>query len=315
MSARWLGLGLGLRRPLLRELLAEAESESRSESESESPGDPPVLEVIPAQVFTDPKPLERLAPRHQIVIHDVDASLATAGPDPEAHLDRVAALAERCGAALYSDHLAITRSPSGLDLGHLLGLRRTRVQLELLIRRLRLARQRLAIPVAVELPTTTLELPGHELDEGAFVTELVERSGCELVLDLENLRIDADNRVGPHAEAKAAVPGWTEALAKAGVRSALRPILAARLAALPLAAVACVHVAGGHASAGWTVDSHAHPVSADSLAVLRALRGRIQPRAIILERDAALPSLAELRRELAQVRSAWSNSVAGTGPR
>jgi len=274
MTHHFIGAGVGLRQAHLPALLERDDHQ------------PPVLELTPSHFFTGftgfagfaELELERVAEGRTIVLHDVLASLGTAAHLDRAHLDRVAAVAKRCAAIAYTEHLAMTRSPGGLDLGHLIPLRRTPAQLELLIDHVHAVQDRLALPVALELPTTTLELD-HQLREAEFVAALVERSGCELVLDLENLRVDAHNFP--------ALP------------------VSERLARLPLAAVSHVHLAGGHPVGEWVIDSHAEPVPDATFALLAQLRGRMNPRTIIVERDDRLPALTELLGEARRAAAIW----------
>lgn len=269
MSRRFLGAGIGLRRAHVQALLERDD------------GAPRVLELTPSHFFAAPELLERVAEGRAIVLHDVFASLGTVGPVDLVHVDRVAEVARRSKALAYTEHLAMTRSPSGLDLGHLIPLPRTPAQLDVLVDHLRVVEDRLALPVALELPTTTLTLPGFDaaLREGEFLSTLVERSGCELVLDVENLRVDADN------------------FAELAVDQ--------RLASWPLHAVSHVQLAGGHAVADWQVDSHAAPVPEATWTLLERLRGSIEPQTIIIERDTNLPSLEALLQEADRAAAIW----------
>ena len=304
----WLGVGLGLRGPHLRPLLDMAASDS---------GDlPAVLELTPSHFFARPERLQGLIGRCEFVFHDVGASLGTAEPLDLEHVDRVARLAARVGARAYSEHLAMTRSPGGIELGHLVPIPRTGAQLALVRDKLRALRDALELPVSIELPTTTLALPPEpgSLSEAAFVHELVDQSECGLHLDLENLWVDAHNALATGLElgldpSLARTPVRTElceVLARLDVEPAHARLLASRLSSLPLEAVTRVHLAGGHLdSEGWAVDSHSAPASTGSLALLEALRDHIDPRAIILERDAELPALAALLAELEGVEKIW----------
>lgn len=276
---RWLGAGIGLRRAHVDPLLAAPE------------GRPSVLELTPSHFFArlgEDDRLERLAAGRTVVLHDVFASLATVGPLDLAHLDRVAEVARRSRAIAYTEHLAMTRSPSGVELGHLVPVPRTPAQLAVLVDHVREVGERLGLPVALELPTTTLIHPrlAGSMSEGEFVTALVEASGCELVLDVENLRVDAHNFAARAPEL--------------GVE--------ARLAGLPLAAVTHVQLAGGHEVEGWAIDSHQAPVPPSTWALLAGLRGRIDPRTIIVERDVALPSVAELLAEADEAARIFTGS-------
>ncbi len=273
MNPGFLGAGVGLRRPHVQALL---EREDRA---------PPVLELMPSLFFGEPELLERVAAERMIVLHDVFASLGTVGAVDLEHLERVAEVARRSAALAYTEHLAMTRSPSGLDLGHLIPLPRTPAQLDVLVDHVRVVQDQLALPVALELPTTTLVLPDLDaaLCEGEFLTALVERSGCELILDVENLRVDAAN-----AE-----------------RLGLTLAVDERLASWPLAAVSHVQLAGGHMVDGWAIDSHAAPVPEPTWQLLESLRGWISPRTIIVERDANLPSFDALVEEAELAAARW----------
>ena len=298
----YLGAGFGLRRPHLPELIAEPELV------------PAVLELTPSHVFGD---VERVAPlvgRCAFVLHDVLGSPATLAALPREHLERVRVVARRVEAHEYSDHLAMTRAPGGLDLGHLVPVPLTHELLEHLCARVRELRERLELPIALELPTTSLSLPPlpGSLDEGAFMHELVAHGGCGLHLDLENLRVDAANGLAPlpSPSLDQAANARREQLSARLRARELAPehvdALAARLAALPLAAVTRVHLAGGtRAPDGWHLDSHASPVHPDSLALLDALRELIEPRALIIERDARLPALGELSAEARALGERW----------
>ena len=117
--------------------------------------------------------------------------------------------------------------------------------------------------------------PEDELTEAQFLAELVERTGVLLLLDVANL--------------------YT-----AQVNFGLDPIAA--LDALPLDRVGYVHVAGGVLRDGIWHDTHAHAVSQEILHILAALSERAALPGVMLERDDAYPSDAELAAEIATIR-------------
>jgi uncharacterized protein (UPF0276 family) len=166
-----------------------------------------------------------------VVPHGVRLSLGSAGePDP-ARVGHLAGLAERLQAPLVSEHVAFVRA-GGLEAGHLLPVPRTRETLDVLAANVRLAQAELPVPLALEHVAALLEWPAPELDEAAFLTELLDRTGAWLLLDLANLYANARNHGGD-------------------------PL--ALLDALPLERVAYVHVAGGVERDGLYHDTHAHP--------------------------------------------------------
>ncbi|MFF1282443.1 DUF692 domain-containing protein [Streptomyces sp. NPDC058299] len=231
-----------------------------------------------------PDSLLRLRRRGVTVIpHGV--SLGLGGADrPDAR--RLAALAERAealGAPLVTEHIAfvraggtLTASPP-LEAGHLLPVPRTRDALDVLCENIRIAQDALPVPLALENIAALFSWPGEELTEGQFLSEMVERTGVRLLIDVANLHTNHVNRGEDPAEA---------------------------LAALPLEAIAYVHVAGGFERDGVWHDSHAHPVPRPVLDILTDLASRVAPPGVLLERDDDFPEPAELGGELAAVREA-----------
>ncbi|MFE9467709.1 DUF692 domain-containing protein [Streptomyces virginiae] len=224
-----------------------------------------------------PEPLRRLRERGtRIVPHGVSLGLGGADrPDPE----KLAALAERAvalGAPLVTEHIAFVRTSSPLlEAGHLLPVPRTRDALDVLCENVTIAQDALPVPLALENIAALFSWPGEELTEGQFLTELVERTGVRLLIDVANLHTNRVNR----GEDPAAV-----------------------LDAIPLEALAYVHVAGGVERGGVWHDTHAHPVPPVVLDLLAELRSRVEPAGVLLERDDDFPTEAELAGELAAIR-------------
>src|SRR5215204_6982037 len=98
-------------------------------------------------------------------------------------------------APLVSEHVAFVRG-GGLEAGHLLPVPRTREALAVLVANVRLAQAELGVPLALEHVAALLEWPAPELDEAAFLTELLERTGALLLLDLANTYANARNHGG-----------------------------------------------------------------------------------------------------------------------
>ncbi|WP_455713841.1 multinuclear nonheme iron-dependent oxidase [Streptomyces vinaceus] len=224
-----------------------------------------------------PASLLRLRERGvRVVPHGVSLGLGGAERPDAAKL---AALGERAlalGAPLVTEHIAFVRTSSpALEAGHLLPVRRTRDALDVLCENVRIAQEALPVPLALENIAALLSWPGEELTEGQFLTELVERTGVRLLIDVANLHTNRVNR----GEDPFAV-----------------------LDAIPLEALAYVHVAGGVERDGVWHDTHAHPVPAVVLDVLAELRERVAPAGVLLERDDDFPDEAELAGELAAIR-------------
>lgn len=268
----WLGAGVSYRRRHGQELWA-------------APQRPPVLEIIPEHFSAEPAAIEPLADAFHLVFHAVGLSVATAPDGParavlDARLARVRELVRRARPAWFSDHLAITVSPDGADIGHLAPIIHDGETLAIVIDRVRVWQDVLGVPVALENIAAPFTVPGA-MPEAEFLHRLVEATGCLLLLDITNLLLNGRNL------------GFDPA---------------ARLADYPLHAVVQVHLAGGLLAHGWWVDSHSEPVEPASLALLALLAGRAPVRAIIIERDENLPPLAALVAEAARAQAVWEQA-------
>ncbi|MFG2984997.1 DUF692 domain-containing protein [Streptomyces sp. NPDC048258] len=232
-----------------------------------------------------PEALLRLRERGtRVVPHGVSLGLGGADrPDPA----KLAALGERAvalGAPLVTEHIAFVRTSSPvLEAGHLLPVPRTRDALDVLCENVRIAQDALPVPLALENIAALISWPGEELTEGQFLTELVERTGVRMLIDVANLHTNRVNR----GEDPAAV-----------------------LDAIPLEALAYVHVAGGVERGGVWHDTHAHPVPPVVLDVLAELRSRVDPPGVLLERDDDFPPEPELAGELAAIRAVLTAGAA-----
>jgi uncharacterized protein len=236
---------------------------------------PDLLEIMPEHFFARPADLDALAERFPLTFHCVGLSVGTAVEDARgdeitrAQLARLRPLVRRAKPLLVSDHLAFTRAPNGLDLGHLCPMPCNEQSYALVAARVRLWQDELGVPVALENIAHPFVWPGNTMTEASFFTRLAADTGCGLHLDLTNLLYDARN----FGRAPAAL-----------------------LAEYPLDVVRAVHLAGGVQGGRdrfWN-DTHDHPVEDDVFALLSALAGRASLQAAIVERDHRLPPLAEL---------------------
>jgi uncharacterized protein len=203
-----------------------------------------------------------------VVPHGVTLGLAGAERPSAERLAHLAALASELGSPLVSEHVAFVRAADSadplhgdvLEAGHLMPPPRTREALDVLVENIGIAQAALPVQLAVENIAALVTWPEDEYDEPAFLTELVERTGCRLVLDVANLFASATAR---HTDA------------------------ASDLARFPLEAVAYVHVAGGTWESGLYLDTHGHDMVDPVLELVAGLRG-LYPGGlpgVMLERD------------------------------
>ncbi len=212
----------------------------------------------------------------QVVPHGVSLSLGGAERPDRGRLAHLADVAARVGAPLVSEHIAFVRA-GGRESGHLLPVPRTRAALDILSENVAIAQDALPVALALEHVATLVEWPDAEMDEAAFVSELIARTGALLLLDLSNLYANAHNH------------GWDalEALER-----------------FPLDRLAYVHVGGGTFRDGVYHDTHAHPVVPGVLALVEELHALVDVPGVLLERDGDFPPEAELQAELRAIADA-----------
>jgi len=174
--------GIGLRSQHLDELLR-------------APIRPVFLEVH-AENYVRPSPsLEKvLRLRHdfEFTVHAVGLSLGSADGIDEKHLERIARLVERLQPALVSEHLSWSGF-EGRFFNDLLPLPYTEEALEIVARNIGRVQDRLGRQVSIENPSAYLGFRASTLTEAEFLDELVRRSGCGLLLDINNVAVTAHN--------------------------------------------------------------------------------------------------------------------------
>lgn len=273
-----LGAGIGFREPFRGELFLSRGSVDFLEITADH-----YLAATPEKLAE----LDLLAEHFTLVPHCLDLSLGSAEGLDDAYVEALAALIERIDPPWWSEHVAFTRA-GGVSIGHLASLPFTREAARIFARNVARVRERIAKPLIVENITYTVVLPGAELTEAEFLTEIVERSDCGLLLDVTNVHVNSTNHGFDPLEF---------------------------LEALPLERVVQLHFVGVEERDGVLIDSHARPTPEPvweimgAVADLMAARG-VQARGAILERDENLPAFGELLGELERARQILSRPVA-----
>ncbi|WP_028944642.1 DUF692 domain-containing protein [Pseudomonas vranovensis] len=220
--------------------------------------------------------LERVAARHPVSLHGVSLSLAAAAPPDPAHLQRLRTLIERVQPVLVSEHLAWSTWRSHYQ-PDLLPFPRNDEALARIIDNIQRSQDAIGRQIAIENPSHYLRLEGHDWDEIDFLTELTQRSGCALLLDVNNVHVSAHN-LGFDA--------------------------GAFIDRFPAAAIAQIHLAGHSLDVGGEllIDSHDASVAEPVWALYQRLIQRIGPRPTLIERDDHVPAFDTLlgEREIAQ---------------
>jgi uncharacterized protein (UPF0276 family) len=231
------------------------------------------FEVHPENYMVDGGPrlawLEAIGSRHPLSLHGVSLSLAADCPPDLAHLQRLKALADRVQPALMSEHLAWS-TWRGQYHPDLLPFPRSHEALQRIVDNIDCTQNILGRRIAIENPTHYLRLDGHDWSELDFLTELSNRTGCGLLLDVNNVFISAHNQSFNAAS---------------------------YLDAFPADAVMEIHLAGHTSDPGDSnllIDSHDSPVSDAVWSLYQRLIKRIGPRPTLIERDDQIPAFDEL---------------------
>jgi uncharacterized protein (UPF0276 family) len=230
--------------------------------------------------------LEALRSERQLSLHGVGMSLAgAADPDP-GHLAALKRLVDRFDPFAVSEHVAWSRL-DGRCFPDLLPVPRTDEALGRLAANIGRVQDAIGRPIMVENPTHYFALRDHEWSETSFLSELARRTGCGLLIDVNNVVVGAHN-LGFDASA------WLEAI--------------------PADAIGEIHLAGHSLDAEGTllIDSHDEPVSDRVWELFDGLIDRIGPRPTLIERDGNVPPFTTLiaERDRAQARLQGEMAVA-----
>jgi len=231
--------------------------------------------------------LEALRERFPLSIHGVGLSLAGADEPDREHLRKLKRLDDQFEPFLLSEHLAWSRH-DGTSFPDLLPFPRTNEALAIIARNIDITQEVLGRQILIENPSLYLQLDGHEWPESLFLGELVKRTGCGLLIDVNNVFVSASN---------------------------LRFNPISYLDALPRGVIGEIHLAG-HShdpllGQSLLIDSHDAPISDDVWQLydwLLASCGADRPPTLI-ERDDDIPEFAVLLAE----RERAAGMMAGTG--
>jgi uncharacterized protein (UPF0276 family) len=182
-QTRSLGVGIGLRAPHYHELRTHKPAIGWLEAHTEN---------YLGDGGYDLHVLTRLRERYPISLHGVGLGLGSArGFSPE-HLQRIAALVERIDPCLVSEHLC-WGAVADRSLNDLLPLPLTEQALTLMCERVDRIQDALRRRVLVENISTYLRFASDDLDEAYFLNELGSRTGCGILLDVNNLYVNQRN--------------------------------------------------------------------------------------------------------------------------
>jgi hypothetical protein len=233
------------------------------------------LEVHSENYFVDGGPalaaLEAIRADYPLSLHGVGLSLGSADALDTAHIRELRRLAQRIEPALISEHLCWGRI-DGRHLNDLLPLPFSEEALSLCCDRISAAQAALGRPLLIENVSAYVRFEADAMPEWEFVAAVARRTGCKLLLDVNNVYVNAVNH-------------------------GFDPL--AYLAAIPGEAVAEIHLAGFDASGACLIDTHGTRVAPPVWTLYRATIDRFGPKPTLIEWDTDLPALEVLLDEAA----------------
>lgn len=261
-----LGAGFGLRKPYYAEVIETAPRANEGAW----------LEVHSENFFIDGGPalatLHKARALYPLSLHGVGLSLASAEGINAAHLAKLKRLVDRIEPTLVSEHLCWAQV-GAVHLNDLLPFAYTPEALNIVAQNVNEVQDALKRPLLIENISRYLELQGSEMTEAEFLSALVKHSGCELLLDINNVYVNARNL---------GVDAWRE------------------IAQLPVDAIKEIHLAGFSEEDGLLIDTHSARVAPEVWQLYERALERIGPVPTLVEWDQELPPLKVLLAEVAQ---------------
>lgn len=270
----FLGYGLGLRSAYYQQILEQSPDVDWFEVVSENF----MVQGGKALYY-----LDAIAERYPLVMHGV--SLSIGGPhalDPD-YLKQLKQLADRVKPAWISDHLCWSRG-NAHQLHDLLPLPYTAESLEYIAGRVAQVQDVLQRPLVLENVSSYVRAASDDFTEWEFLAALSRVSGCELLLDVNNVYVSSRNH---------GFDPWTF------------------IQSLPKDKVRQLHLAGHSDHGDYVIDTHDHPVSDPVWALYQRTLEHVGPVATLLERDDHFPPFEELLDELQKARELGSRVLAG----
>ncbi len=239
----------------------------------------------------------RDARRHyEISLHGVGLALGSAaGLDPW-HLERLAGLVERIDPVRVSDHASFARAPQQpgqpvLHANDLLPIAFTPASLDILCGNVAMVQDRLRRPILVENISAYLSFADSSIPEHEFFVELARRTGCSMLLDVNNLMVNALN--AQSADPVAACNAFVDAL--------------------PEAIVGEIHLAGYAQAPGLVIDDHGSRVRPEVWRVYSHAIDRFGAVPTLVEWDTDVPALDVLLDEAEQAKTRLRVAAARVG--
>lgn len=271
------GIGLGLRSPIAAPLL-----------DGSAPSALRWLEIHPENYLGRggryASLLTQARDRYPLLTHGLTMGFGALAPFDVDYLRALRGLLRDLRAPWHSDHLCFAQVDD-VYLHDLLPLPLNEEAIAIAVQRIGEAQEALGVPIAIEPISWYARPPDSPLDEAEFISSVLQRAGAKLLLDVNNVYVNAMNH-GFDAR------GFIDKL--------------------PLEQVVQLHIAGHHLRGdGMRIDTHAASISEPVYELLDyTLRKLARPVPVLLERDDDFPPFAELAVEIERLDAIYRDAAA-----
>ncbi|MBX9571298.1 MAG: DUF692 domain-containing protein [Candidatus Obscuribacterales bacterium] len=260
-----LGVGLGLRRELATETFAHSSSIDW-------------LEIVPENYMeiggAARERLDAATQQWPIISHGINLSIGSTDELNTDYLKALKVLIEQVNIPWFSDHLCFT-SFDGIYLQDLLPLPFSKEAVKHIVERIKRVQDFVGRPFLIENISFYMHMPGCELPETEFMTQILEEADCGLLLDVNNVYVNSLNH-------------------------GFDPVQFVNQ--LPLERVVQIHVAGHKKIGDYVIDTHGAAVVDPVFDLLAHVLSKTKVNGIMLERDQNFPDFAEIIAELDRIR-------------
>ena len=261
-----LGVGMGYRDPLSNDIL-----QSRDKID--------FLEITADHFLQSPtvrwRILDKLCSQYTLIPHGLNLSLGSAEGLNLEYLNDLIELIKYVKPPWWSEHIAFTKAGE-IEIGHLSPLAFNRESIGAFCENVNKVQDKIETPLILENITYNIDLPWNEMEENKFLGEILDRTGCGLLLDVTNLFINAKNHD-------------------------YDPIQF--LETIPAERIIQLHFVGGMIKEGKWIDNHCENTQDDIFILIESVLKYAPVKGIILERDDNFPRFKTLTDELERARN------------
>lgn len=202
--------------------------------------------------------LSRIIKNKPLVLHGLDLSVGTPERIDEGYCNKLETVINETNCHWFSDHISLTKIEN-IEVGHLMPISFNEENIELIVSKVKSLTKRISKPFLLENITYYYKIPNSNIAEEDFITQILNRADCGMLLDLNNLYLNSLNHCYDPYEF---------------------------LNKLPLERVVEIHLAGGSYKENMHVDTHANAISKEVWELFDYVAKFVPFRGVVIERDA-----------------------------